>query len=136
MKCIFCDIVNKKSPSWTVYQDDDISAFFDYYPASRGHILIVPNKHYENIFDTPKDILSKIIKLSKRIAMFYKKEMWISNINIVQSNWIFAGQEVFHYHMHLIPRWENDNVNLHWDHDEDHRDEYDELKKFVTKWIK
>jgi len=136
MKCIFCDIVNKKSPSWTVYQDEHISAFFDYFPASKGHILIVPNKHYENIFDTPKDILAKIIKLSKKIAVFYKEEMWISNINMVQSNWIFAGQEVMHYHMHLIPRGEDDNVNLHWNHDDAHRDEYDELKKFVAKWIK
>lgn len=136
MSCIFCNIVKEKAPSWTIYQDKHISAFFDYNPASKWHLLIVPNKHFEDIYITPTETLEKIIALSKKIALFYKKELWISNINFVQSNWVFAGQEVMHYHMHMIPRWQDDHVNLHWNHNEKFREEYDELKKFIAKWIK
>lgn len=136
MNCIFCNIVNKKAPSWTVYQDEYVSAFFDYFPASKWHILIVPNEHYENLFETPDEILWKIIKVSKKIANFYKENMWINNINIVQSNWKFAWQEVFHYHMHLVPRSENDNVNLKWIPDEKIRDKYNELKEYISNWLK
>ena len=71
--CIFCQIVSKESPSWTVYQDELVSAFFDYFPASEGHLLIVPNKHYENIFDIPEDTLAHLAKISKKLALSYKK---------------------------------------------------------------
>ena len=135
MDCIFCDIVNKKAPSWTVYQDEYISAFFDYFPASKWHILIVPNKHYADLNETPDEILSKIITLSKKIATFYKSEMWINDLNIVQSNGKLAGQEVFHYHMHVIPRAESDNITLTWTPNEDLRQEYDELQEFISKGI-
>ena len=73
--CIFCQIVSKESPSWTVYQDELVSAFFDYFPASEGHLLIVPNKHYENIFDIPEDTLAHLAKISKKLALAYKKTL-------------------------------------------------------------
>lgn len=135
MNCTFCNIVNKKAPSWTIYQDEYISAFFDYYPASKWHVLIVPNNHYSDIFETPDDILWRIIALAKKISLFYKKELWINNINIVQSNGEVAWQEVFHYHMHIVPRVKNDKVTLHWVPDERIREEYDELKTFISDWI-
>lgn len=135
MSCIFCNIVNKNSPSWTIYQDEYISAFFDYFPASKWHVLIVPNKHYSNLFEIPDEILEKITVLSKKIALFYKNNLWIENINILQSNWEIAWQEVLHYHMHIIPREKNDNVNFHWVPDEKIRDNYDELKKFIFQGI-
>lgn len=135
-ECIFCDIVNKNANSWTVYQDKYISAFFDYYPASKWHILIVPNKHYPNIFETPDYILSKILSLWKKISKFYRSEFWITDINIIQSNWELAWQEVFHYHMHIVPRFKDDKVTLHWIPDENIRNEFDELKNFISKWIR
>jgi len=131
MECIFCNIVNKKAPSWTVFQDEFISAFFDYFPATKWHLLIVPNKHYSNIFEIPEDILCKISALSKKISLFYKEKMWIENINILQSNGRLAWQVVFHYHMHIIPREIDDNVNFKWEHDESIRTEYDDLKEFI-----
>jgi histidine triad (HIT) family protein len=118
-----------------VYQDEYISAFFDYFPASKWHILIVPNEHYENLHKTPDEILWKIISLSKKIANFYKDEMWIENINIHQSNGKLAWQEVFHYHMHLIPRYASDKVHFKWEADESLRSEYDELKEFISKTL-
>ncbi len=135
MDCIFCKIVNKEAPSWTVYQDKYISAFFDYNPASKWHILIVPNKHYPNLFETPDLILWKISALSKKISIFYKNKWWIENINIVQSNWKIAWQEVFHYHMHIVPRSENDNITFHWEPDISIRNDFDELKKSISEWI-
>ena len=135
MDCIFCSIVNKSAPSWTIYQDEDICAFFDYFPASKWHILIVPNKHYENLHGTPDEILWKIIALSKKIAQFYKTDMWIENVNIHQSNGKLAWQEVFHYHMHLIPREAWDSVHFKWEANESLRNEYDELKEFISKGI-
>ncbi|MDD3645933.1 MAG: HIT family protein [Candidatus Gracilibacteria bacterium] len=135
MSCIFCDIVNKKAPSWTVYQDDHVTAFFDYFPASKGHILIVPNNHYPNLFEIPEDLLAKVIGLSKNIAIFYKEKMGIEDINIVQSNGEIAGQEVFHYHMHLVPRHKGDKVNLKWIPDESIRDEYDNLKNYICSGL-
>ncbi len=135
MNCIFCDIVNKKAPSWTVFQDEYITAFFDYYPASKWHMLIVPNKHYANIFEAPDDILWKIISLWKKISVFYKNNLGVDNINFIQSNWEIAWQEVFHYHMHIVPRNINDKVNFHWIPDESIRDEYDKLKDYIKKWI-
>lgn len=136
MECIFCDIVTKKASSWMIYQDEYISAFFDYFPASKWHVMVVPNKHYANIFEIPDEIISKIWVLSKKISIFYKENLWVEDINIIQSNWKLAWQEVFHYHMHLIPRSENDKMNFHWDYDENIRDEYDELKEFIANWIK
>lgn len=134
--CIFCKIVNKEAPSWTIYQDKYISAFFDYNPASKWHVLIVPNKHFPNIFESPDELLWKIIALAKKISVFYKEKMWIENINIVQSNWEIAWQEVFHYHMHVVPRSEDDKITFYWESDSKIRNEFNELKEFISKWIK
>ncbi|MDC0506109.1 HIT family protein [Candidatus Gracilibacteria bacterium] len=135
MSCIFCDIVSGKAPSWIVYQDEYVTAFFDYFPASKGHVLIVPNAHYENLTMTPDEILSKIIVLSKRIALFYEQELSIDHLNIVQRNGKYADQEVMHYHMHVIPREKDDNIYLNWTPDEGLRDSYDELKQFISNGL-
>lgn len=71
--CIFCQIVTKESPSWTVYQDELVTAFFDYFPASNGHLLIVPNEHHANIFEIPEDTLAHLAKVSKKLALTYKQ---------------------------------------------------------------
>lgn len=133
--CIFCQIVSKESPSWTVYQDELVTAFFDYFPASEGHLLIIPNEHYANIFEIPEDTLAHLVKISKKLALAYKKTLGVEHLNILQNNGKFSGQEVFHYHMHLIPRAENDNVSLGWKFDESLRESYDELSKKIAENI-
>ncbi len=133
MDCIFCDIVAHKSPAWIIYQDSDITAFFDYFPASKGHLLIVPNIHNSDIYDVPDTTLQKIASLSKKIALFYKEHLDIPALNILQNNGQAAGQVVFHYHMHLIPRIPWDNITLWWTPDESHRDSYDELRDYIQK---
>ena len=73
MGCIFCSICDKSVNSWTIYEDDDIQAFFDYNPASRGHVLIVPREHYTNIYDIPNSYLEKIIIFAKKLCLLYKE---------------------------------------------------------------
>ncbi len=134
--CIFCQIVSWESPSWTIYQDDLVTAFFDYFPASSGHLIIVPNQHHQDIFDIPEDTLAHLAKVSKHIALVYKKTLWVEHINILQNTGSRAWQEVFHYHMHLIPRSDQDNVSLSWKTNESLRDNYDELKERLSKKLK
>lgn len=131
--CIFCQIVSWESPSWTIYQDNLVTAFFDYFPASSGHLLLVPNQHHEDIFEIPEDTLAHLAKISKKIALSYKDILWVDNINILQSNGSQAWQEVFHYHMHLIPRASWDKVTFWWENDESLRGNYDGLQEKLSE---
>jgi len=76
--CIFCNIVDGKEKSWTIYKDKNVSAFFDYNPASIWHVLIVPNKHYKDIFEIPEEIIWEIAIVSKKIAIAYNKALGIT----------------------------------------------------------
>lgn len=131
--CIFCSIVSWESPSWTIYSDDLVTAFFDYFPASAGHLVIVPNKHHENIFEIPEDTLAHLARVSKRIAHVYKDILWVEHMNILQNNGAQAWQTVFHYHMHLIPRTESDSITFSLPVNESLRESYDALKEKLSK---
>jgi histidine triad (HIT) family protein len=104
--CIFCQIVRKEAPSSVVYEDSDILAFMDIRPVSEGHTLIITKQHYENIFDTPEEQIAIAHKITQRIANAVKKVTKADGISIVQQNGKAAGQEVFHLHIHVIPRFE------------------------------
>ncbi len=108
--CIFCKIVNGEIPSYKVYEDDNFLAFLDISQATIGHTLVVPKKHYENIFELPEDIniYSIVIKLAKAL----KDALNVEGINILNNNGATAGQTVNHYHIHLIPRYNNDNFQI------------------------
>ena len=134
--CIFCQIVSWDAPSWTLYQDDLVTAFFDYFPASSGHLVIVPNQHHKNIFEIPEETLGHLAKVSKRIATVYKETLWIESINILQNNGALSGQTVFHYHMHLVPRSEGDSITFHWEADESLREGFDNLRKKIVEELK
>ncbi len=112
--CIFCKIINKDFDSNIVYEDDEIIAFLDKFPSNFGHTLIVPKKHIENIFDMDYDLGATIFKKAIDISNALKKVLNVSDVNILQNNGVNAGQTVFHFHMHVIPRFENDDVNFNW----------------------
>jgi diadenosine tetraphosphate (Ap4A) HIT family hydrolase len=105
-KCIFCKIVQKQAPSSVVYEDSQVLAFMDIRPVSEGHTLIIPKPHYESIFDTPDDLLAQTHKVTKKIAIAVKTAVKADGISIIQQNGAAAGQEVFHLHVHVIPRFE------------------------------
>ena len=115
--CIFCKIVRGESPSYKVYENDRVIAFFDISLGNDFHTLVVPKKHYKDIFDIDNETLSEIIKVTKKICRTYKMELNIGNINLVQSNGTYAGQEVFHYHMHILPREKDDGNTLKFNND-------------------
>jgi histidine triad (HIT) family protein len=109
-ECIFCKIINGEIPSKKVYEDNDTLAFLDINPANPGHVLVVPKKHFENIFDIDEATLGKMMHVVKNIAKNLKEKLNPDGINIMQNNGKHAGQLVNHIHLHIIPRFNNDRV--------------------------
>jgi len=112
--CIFCKIANGDIPSATLYEDDSLRVILDLGPASKGHALILPKDHYANLFEMPEDLLSKVIGTAKMVGGKLYEGLHADGFNVVQNNGEAAGQTVFHFHMHLIPRYEGDSVNVGW----------------------
>lgn len=108
--CIFCKIIKGELPCYRIFENDKILAYLDIFPANLGHTLIIPKKHQENIFDIDEEILQEITKQSKIIATNLKTNLPCDGITILQSNGKAATQLVNHYHMHIIPRYNQDNM--------------------------
>ena len=111
MQCIFCKIVKREIDSAKIYEDDDILAFLDVHPFSKGHTLVIPKKHFENIFDIDKDILQKVIIVTKNISEKIRDSLNADGIRLSQSNGSVAGQEMMHFHLHVIPRYKDDGLS-------------------------
>lgn len=112
--CIFCKIATGEIPSVTLHEDDDFRVILDVGPASKGHALILPKDHYANIYELPEEMTAKAYVLAKRMAARLSDALDCDGFNILQNNGEPAGQTVFHFHIHLIPRYQNDNVGLTW----------------------
>ena len=110
--CIFCKIIKGEIPSYKVFEDGEVLAFLDVTPASKGHTLIIPKEHYENIFDIPGALLEKISTVAKDLAVKYEDRLGADGFNLIQSSKEHAQQEVMHFHMHLLPRYEGDKLDL------------------------
>lgn len=117
--CIFCKLANGDIPTNSIYEDDDFKVILDASPATKGHALILPKQHYANIFEIEDETLSKAAKLAKKIMTHEKDVLGCEGYNLVQNNGEVAGQTVFHFHMHLIPRYLNAKNNdiLNWSHE-------------------
>ena len=112
--CIFCKIANGEIPSATLYEDEDFRVILDLGPASKGHALILPKAHAANIYEISDDMAAKAMILAKKMATKLTEALKCDGFNIVQNNGEPAGQTVFHFHMHLIPRYEGDQVGITW----------------------
>lgn len=112
--CIFCKIIAGEIPSTTVYEDDYTKAILDVNPAARGHVIVLPKAHAANIFEIDDDSLSKAMCVAKKIAAALKAAYNCDGVNILQNNGEAAGQTVFHLHIHVIPRFEGDEVAMGW----------------------
>jgi histidine triad (HIT) family protein len=112
--CIFCKIIAGEIPSTTVYEDEDFKAILDVNPAAEGHVIILPKKHAANIFELDDEDAAKILPVAKKIATALKKTYQCDGVNILQNNGEAAGQTVFHLHVHVIPRYAGDTVNIGW----------------------
>jgi len=103
--CIFCKIVNGEIPSYKVYEDENVLAFLDISQLTKGHTLLIPKKHNENLFDLPKETAEKLFSVVPKISNSLKSQLHIEDMNLVCNSGKKAGQEVFHLHLHLIPRY-------------------------------
>ena len=112
--CIFCKIASGEIPAATLYEDDQFRVILDLGPASKGHALILPKKHYANLYEIPDETAGAAMVLAKKVGTAMKEALGCAGLNVVQNNGEAAGQTVFHFHMHLIPRDEKDQVGLSW----------------------
>lgn len=110
--CVFCDIVLHKIPSYIIDENDEIIAILPKDMECFWHTLIIPKNHYENIFDIDDDSLNYVLKFMKNLAIKYKKYLWATWVNILNASWKDAQQSVLHFHFHLIPRFEDDRMDM------------------------
>ncbi|NOK61759.1 MAG: HIT family protein [Chloroflexi bacterium AL-W] len=108
MSSIFSRIVRGEIPAATVYEDDLTLAFMDINPVARGHTLVICKEEYPDLFTLPAEALVAVARTTQHVALAIRTSLSPDGLNIVQNNGASAGQVIFHYHVHLIPRWEND----------------------------
>ena len=120
--CIFCKIANGEIPSSTVYEDEDFRVILDANPAAKGHALILPKEHYANLYEIDDELAgksmilaAKVLPLGAKLGTAMKKSLGCAGFNLVQNNGEAAGQTVFHFHVHVIPRYEGGPVIAGWE---------------------
>ncbi len=112
--CIFCKIIAGEIPSATIYEDEDFKVIMDIFPAAKGHAIILSKKHCENLFELGDDTAAKGLLVARNVAKAIQAELNCDGMNLLQNNGEAAGQTVFHFHMHLIPRYSGDQVKTTW----------------------
>jgi len=137
--CIFCKIVKGEIPSYKVYENEKVLVILDINPANEGHLLVIPKKHFENIFDIEEDYLVEVIKVAKKLAMLFIE---YDGLNLLQNNKEQAGQVVKHFHLHLIPRVKGDEnrIIMKWLPKQLSKEDFEaianELKNYIEKILK
>ena len=112
--CIFCKIAAGEIPSTTIYEDDDFRVILDIEPASKGHALILPKEHFANLYELDDALAAKALVVAKKVITQMTEVLGCDGYNVLQNNGTAAGQTVFHFHMHLIPRYKEDDVKIGW----------------------
>lgn len=112
MECIFCKIANGEIPSATLYEDEKFRVILDVNPVSKGHALILPKEHADNLYELSDETASEVLVLAKKVATKMSQVLDCEGLNLVQNNGEAAGQTVFHFHMHIVPRYKGDGVKI------------------------
>ncbi len=133
--CIFCRIIGNEISSVSLYEDDDFKVIMDISPAVKGHAVLIPKKHISNIFEMDEETASKIFVVVSKVAKAMKEELKCDGLNILQNNGEAAGQTVFHFHIHLIPRFYNDSVQITWAHGSYEAGEAETIAEAIGKRI-
>lgn len=113
--CIFCKLASGAIPTRCIYEDEDFKVILDAAPATRGHALILPKEHADDLYQLPEEMAGKAFVLAKRLAKSMTEILGCQGFNIVQNNGEAAGQTVFHFHIHLIPRYLDDGQGTFWE---------------------
>ena len=124
--CVFCKIINGEIPCSKVYENELVVAFLDISQVTKGHTLIVPKRHVENVFGLTKEESAAIMEASVYVANKLKEKLNVENINLLNNNGVLAGQCVMHFHMHVIPRYGNDDIEIK---QVEHEPNFEELGK-------
>jgi len=114
--CLFCRIVRHELKAVVVHEDKDVLVIMDLYPATSGHVLVMPKEHIETIYDMPEDIGARIMTIAISVAKSIKQKLSPTGLNLIQSNEFAAGQTVPHFHLHIVPRYKDDSVLLRFGH--------------------
>jgi histidine triad (HIT) family protein len=125
--CIFCKIVRGEFSSKKVYENSRVYAFLDISPVNEYHTLVIPKKHYSNIFDIPEEELKEVIFAVKKICNLYNEKLGIENVQIINNSGSEAQQDVFHIHFHIIPRKKGDGQDISWKTHPDLRVKFEEM---------
>ena len=131
--CVFCKIVNGDIPSNTIYENSEFKVIMDISPATKGHVLVLPKEHFKDIYDIDAETAGKLFQLAAVVARALKEVLHCDGLNIIQNNGEIAGQTVFHFDMHLIPRYEGDDVTVKWKEHSMDAEEMDQLRKDIRK---
>ena len=127
--CIFCKIANGEIPSRTIEENEIFRVVLDVAPATKGHALILPKEHCKNLYDLPEETAEKVMKMAQKIALKMKENLKCDGVNLVQNNEEVAGQTVFHFHLHVIPRYKDDEQTIGWKPQQLTAEELDEICK-------
>ena len=131
--CIFCKIISGEIPSAVIYENSKFKVIMDIAPANKGHVLILPKEHYDNIYDIDTATAGELFELAAMTARALKSVLGCDGMNILQNNGTVAGQTVFHFHMHIIPRFEDDTVNIGWKELSYEDGEMEQLREAIRK---
>ncbi len=131
--CIFCKLANGDIPTNSIYEDDRFNVILDLGPATKGHALIIPKDHADNLFELPDDTAAEAMKLAKKLGSKLVEKLGAQGLNLVQNNGEVAGQTVKHFHLHLIPRYDGDGQSILWKPTSPSSEELASVKEVLTK---
>lgn len=131
--CIFCKIAKGEIPSTTLYEDEQFRVILDLGPATKGHALILPKSHAANLYELSDEDAAKVLVLAKKMAILMRDKLACDGFNLVQNNGETAGQTVMHFHLHLIPRYQNDGQKILWRPGESTPEELEAVRKQITE---
>jgi len=130
--CLFCAIIDKEMPSYKIYEDDLFYVMLDRFPKCLGHTLILPKRHAAHIFDLNEEESRGLFPLAQKIAAALREVLGYTGLNLLQNNGATAGQEVNHFHLHLIPRFDGDNMAIQYKRQDPSPEEFEEILKKIN----
>ena len=133
MDCIFCKIAKGEIPSKTIYEDEEFRVILDLGPATRGHALILPKEHADNLYELSDETAASAMKLAKKMALLMKEKLHCDGLNLLQNNGKTAGQTISHFHVHIIPRYEGDGQSINLVPGEPSQEELEAVRKEITE---
>lgn len=125
--CIFCKVANGEAPSWQVHENEHAYAFLNINSVSRYHSLVIPKSHYVNIFDVEQQALQEVMALVQEVSNLYRLKLGIEDIQIITNAGAAAQQTVFHWHVHIVPRSQEDDLDIQWTTYPEWRSDFDEM---------